>query len=472
MMNTEPFKQYNSIHIVGIKGIAMASLAQSLIDLGKHVTGSDVDESFVTDHVLSTLKIPIYAGFSPEHLNSSIDLVIHSSAYNATKNVELMEAERLNIPTMPHAQALGFLMQGKRGISVCGVGGKSSTSAMITWILECVKTNPSFSVGVGGIVGMERTGRYVQDSPWYVAEADEYATIAGINPAPRFSYQYPEVIVCTNLAYDHPDVYASFEDTKKAYKAFFEHLPKESGLLITNGDDGPLQELAHSIVVKRKQQFSTAPMADISILSYEAFEGKTNTQLSIGGSTYTMTLQVPGMFNVKNACAALLAVLHVGISIEDALRALSLFRGTMRRFENKGVHDGIQYYDDYAHHPSEIRMTLAALREWYPGRRIIAVFEPHTYSRTKALLSAFGESFHDADAIYLADIFASAREAQDTTVSSDLIVDLLHKEGKEAVNGHTIEKIGEAIKQIRKPGDIIITIGAGDIYHLHTLLHA
>ncbi len=462
-----PFDQYTHIHLVGIKGVAMTSLAQCLLDLGKQVTGSDVEDEFVTSAALANMNIQLYSSFSPEHLHASTKLVIFSGAHKGSQNPEVLTAVERGIPTLSHADALGLLMDGKRGISVCGVGGKSSVSAMLTWILEYAGKKPSFSVGVGNVLNLGLTGRYVQDSEFFVAEADEYVKDPGHDNTPRFMAQKPEVIVCTNIAFDHPDVYATFEDTKKAYQAFFASLP-EQGSLVYNGEDVELSALAQQTQTKHVD-VSKKTEAMWSITNYRASLGKTEADIINQGTTYTLTLQVPGEFNTKNASYAIAAAHACGMDVQTSLAALKEFTGTMRRFENKGIKQGVQYYDDYAHHPTEVLATLQALREWHPSAKVYALFQPHTYSRTKALLQEFSQSFSQANEVILLDIFASAREEADASISSDVLAQEIQKQRVQVQNLHSVELALDYLKKTVKPGEVVITLGAGDLYSLHSL---
>ncbi|MBI5151139.1 MAG: UDP-N-acetylmuramate--L-alanine ligase [Candidatus Pacebacteria bacterium] len=461
-----PFESHHSIHLVGIKGVAMTSLAQCLTDLGKEITGSDLVENFVTANILKKLSVNMYNEFSPKNIGVKTDLVIYSGAHQGSQNADVLTAIQRGIPVLSHADALGELMKGKRGISVCGVGGKSTVSAMIAWILEYAGLHPSFSIGVGNVFNLNATGRYVPASDFFVAEADEYVKDPAKDRTPRFLSQFPECIVCTNIAFDHPDVYSSFDDTKKAYLQFFSHLPP-TGTLIINGEDAELVRLTelspppfHRVIVSREKR------ADIQLGEYRTKKDMTSLDITVRGQTQNIRLHLPGIFNQMNAAYALAAASTCGVSIERGIEALEKFTGTMRRFENKGMKKDVQYYDDYAHHPSEIQATLGALREWYPDSRIVAVFQPHTYSRTKALLNEFSQSFSHADIVFLLDIFASAREKDDATVHADHLV---QKIGKKAKNVHTIQEAVRVIHELVKPRDVVITLGAGDLYHIHDL---
>lgn len=476
---TTPFSGVKHIHLTGIKGVAMTALAACLVDLEKTVEGSDVAEEFVTAQALNKLGVKILEGFSPEHIHANTDLLIYSGAHKGSQNPEVLAAKAKGIPVMPHAEALGKLMEGKIGISVCGVGGKSTVSAMIAWILEHAGLQPSFSVGVGDVLNFHCTGRYVSESKHFAAEADEYATDPGKDNTPRFMFQNPQVIVCTNLEYDHPDIYTSLEDTKHAYLEFFRKLPAD-GVLVTNGESEHLQNVVRVFEKERMDEGKTIQIVQIKSgdlqedwqreVRYASEFGKTTVRFRARGKQYVLEIAQPGEFNALNGLYAVAAATHLGVSVDQALEAMKEFKGTMRRFEDKGKKHEVQYYDDYAHHPLEIQATLKALREWYPKSKIFAVFQPHTYSRTKSLLNEFSQAFHDADEVLLLDIFASAREAIDPTVSSDILEENIAKKHQNVKNLRTLEEVTSYLRAQTGPGDIVITLGAGDLYHVHDII--
>ncbi len=424
------FSNYHHIHLVGIKGVAMTALAQCLSDIADYrsqtiddsslsISGSDVAENFVTSKVLEKFGFEIVIGFSADNISGDIDLVIYTGAHNGKHNIEVQTAIQQGIPTMTHAEALGKLMEGKRGISVCGTGGKSTTSAMIAWILECAGIRPSYAIGVGNVPNLDRTGKYVADSEWFVAEADEYAVDPTEDHRPRFIYQHPEVIVCTNLNYDHPDIYPTFDAMKQTFEAFFKTLPT-GGTLLTEVD-----------LPKQIEPFH---------------------------------LLIPGIHNQQNAYFAMRASKACGVDELTSRNALSQFASTMRRFEYKGKLQGIEMYDDYAHTPDEISATIQALREWRPGKRVVVAFQPHTYSRTKALFDGFVSSLSLADEVILLDIFASAREQEDPSVSSSLLASRMTNVQCQVSN---YNELAGRIPEILKSTDVFITMGAGDIYKVY-----
>jgi UDP-N-acetylmuramate--alanine ligase len=341
---------------------------------------------------------------------------------------------------------------------------------MTAWILEFAEKKPSFAIGVGQAFNLGQTGRYVSDSDLMVVEADEYANDPLVDHTPRFMFQTPKVIVCTNLEFDHPDIYKSFDDVKLAYLKFFKKLSKD-GTLVINGENDALKKIADAMkndihVIEVSQHKDSTFQSGV----YRAEKGKTSLELTHASKTYVLELKVPGKFNAMNALYAVAAASAVGVSIETSLKAMREFTSTMRRFENMGEKHGVQFYDDYAHHPTEIEATLAALREWYPKSKVYALFQSHTFSRTKALLNEFAHAFEKADEVLLIEIFPSAREAYDPTINSDLLAEKITETGKLAKNLHDIEGIRAYLKQKLQPGDVVITLGAGDLYHLHEVM--
>jgi UDP-N-acetylmuramate--alanine ligase len=472
-MKLENFQHF---YLVGIKGVAMTSLAQILLDAGKSVRGSDTAEDFVTKAVLSSLDIQIDTSFDQE-LPSKTDCVIYTAAHNGQFNRQVVQAQEKSIPTFSQAAAVAEFFNAKKGIAVCGVGGKSTTSAMITWILEKTGHEPSFSVGVGKIIGMENTGRWIAPSEHFVAEADEYVTdpsapSRGEPITPRFSFMHPFVTVCTNYKYDHPDVYKTPADTAAAFQAFFNQINPEGTLILNSGDhDVPRQTTAGTI-----RTVGTDATADLQILSdaTQSQEGKTSTTLvdHQSGQSFTLTLAVPGNYNLENAAFAVMACAVVGVPISEACAALASFQSTQRRFEKIGEKKGVLYFDDYAHHPSEVKQVIAAIASWYPNRRVMIAFQSHTFSRTKQLFDEFVDAFATAKEVVLIDIFASARENFDPSITSDMLVTAIQEKypAIKIRNVKTVENLAGYLQLELQSGDVCLTIGAGDIYKVHELI--
>lgn len=466
-MTEQPFSVYQSFFLVGIKGVAMTSLAQILVDLGKTVIGCDVTDEFVTQPRLDALNIECLAGFE-HHIPETVDCVVYTAAHKGAKNPLVQQAAKLGIPTYSQAEALGHMYNTKKGIAVCGVGGKSTTSAMLTWILSKLDLHPSYSVGVGEIVNLPRTGVWEQDSEYFVAEADEYVTNPeevkhGAQPTPRFSYLKPFCTICTNLEYDHPDVYKNFAETKKAYINFFNQI-KPGGVLILNEKD--VAEVT-TYSASEVRTFGAVGNCDY-LYDYDeagSKDGVTKATLIANNTRYDLTLHVPGRYNVENAVAALAACDSLGIDLEKSIEALSSFASTKRRYERIENSLDLMIFDDYAHHPSEIEAVIRATKNWFPHKEIFVAFQPHTYSRTKALLSDFAAALSLAPNLVLLDIFASARESVDESISSQLLADEITATGFTGTIPviPDYQSLAQYIQELPH-GSVVLTLGAGDIY--------
>jgi UDP-N-acetylmuramate--alanine ligase len=471
--------EYSSFYLVGIKGVAMTSLAQCLVDAGKKVMGSDVEEEFVTQQILDQLHIQIDTGFT-NSIPSEVECVVYTAAHQSQLNPQVLQAQKQGLPVLPHAQALASLFNQKKGIAVCGVGGKSTTSAMIAWILERTGHDPSFSVGVGNIPGLNKTGKWSSVSEYFVAEADEYvidpsAPSRGEKITPRFSFLYPFVTVCTNLEFDHPDVYRDFEHTLEVYGEFFAQI-NENGMLIVNDDNKELLHLAKMVSAKKGFQvrsFGEESSADVVFHDFQARDGRSVGYVLFGDKQHIIELLLPGKYNMRNAIAAIMACSTLGVPIEDSIIALQSFKSTKRRAEYVGQKAGVYYYDDYAHHPKEVAGVIHAYKQWFPHHRLVVAFQSHTFSRTKALFDQFVSSFQEADEVVMIDIFASAREAFDPEMSSDLLCQKIEQTypNIHAKNLKIIERLAEYCQSNLHTGDILLTVGAGDIYKVHDLIH-
>lgn len=435
-------KNIKSIYFTGIKGVAMTALALCAQDMGIKVTGSDTKELFVTDEILKDREINWVKGFKPERITKEYDLLITTGAHGGLNNLEVLEARKLGIPVLTQAEALGEFTRGKKVIAVCGVGGKTTTSALIAHILDFAGMEPSYLVGVGRIYPLGVPGRFVTNSQYFVCEADEFVNSPGVDNTPKFMFLAPLVVVVTNIEYDHPDVYPSFADTLTAYQKFFQKIPK-NGLLVANARDQNAGKIINSL---------KCPVVRFKI------DEKVESSL-------------PGIYNRKNIAAAIAVADYLKIPRVKTLAAVKSFIGTQRRFEKIGVtKTGVPVYDDYAHHPKELKAVIAAAKEKFPGKRLVVVFQPHTYSRTKILMPEFSRAFNKADVVGLMDIYASAREIPDPEVSSEKLAQLVAKENPSVSYIGDHESTLKWLDKTLKKDDILMTLGAGDIFYLHQKL--
>lgn len=432
----------NHIHFVGIKGVGVAALALCAQDLGIKVTGSDLADVFITDKVLEKRKISFKTNFSADNLEPRPDLVVTTGAHGGLRNIEVLAAKKMGIPVLTQGEALAEFAKNKITVAVCGVGGKTTTSAMISYILDKVGLKPSYAVGVSEIFGLGYGGKYDNEGKYFVAEADEYVVSPGVDDRPKFHLLSPKIIVVTNIAHDHPDIYPKIKDTLSAYQIFFEKLP-EDGVLVISSEDKIALSMAKKInrktIIYNPQDFSKK-----------------------------LKLRIPGDYNLRNAIAAVSAVSELGVSPKEATSVLADFNGTKRRFEVVGeTATGAIVVDDYAHHPSEIEKLIKAAREFYPGKRITIAFQPHTYSRTKALFDDFAKALSQGDRVCLVDIYSSAREKRDDSVSSERLAEAVKKINQNTFYIGSLENSGLWLKKNSSKGEVLLTVGAGDIFYIH-----
>lgn len=451
------------VHFVGIKGVGMTALALIYKGMGHRVTGSDSGESYVTDAALRQNGVRCFRGFDPKHVTSDLDLVIYSPAYNPNKNPELSNARELGVVMKTQSEVLGDLSRQKQTIAVCGVGGKTTVTAMIAHILEDAGLEPSYAIG--GVVDGKNPGAW-RKGDYFIVEADEYANIAGIDLTPKLLLLDPAHIVATNISFDHPDVYKNVAETKSTFARFFTKLPK-TGKLYFNLDDVLSQELSSAVPKTNKVSFGVDAHSDWQLLSVSAKGQRTLVTLVVKGETKELDLLVFGVHNAKNALVAAAVASDLGVPWSKIRKAMGTFTGVKRRQEYKGQLGQSFFYDDYAHHPSEIIATIKSMRDHYPDSKIWVIFQPHTYSRTQALFKDFVTALSQADKVSLMPIFASARENKsEFTIESDDIVAALQKLGIDA-DLLTFDTAPAALRQLSALYTCVLTMGAGDVYELH-----
>jgi len=422
-------------YFIGIKGVGMTALAQVLKGYGIEVLGSDKKEKFFTDEVLKKIKIEVIEKFDPGNIPSDVDLIVVSVAYynefdkDQSLNVEVEEAIKKNLPILTYAQVLGMIFDQKYGIAVSGTHGKSTTTAMLGVVLEQAGLDPTVIVGTR-VLEWQSNAR-VGKSKYLVAEADEYRD--------SFSYYSPKVLVLTSVEYDHPDFFKTFDDYRNVFKEMIKKIPQD-GFIVANAQDKIVLEL-----VKQAQ----CPVVEYGPLDIE--------------------LKSPGEHNQLNASAALEVGLKLGLKREQIEKSLANFKGTSRRFEIKGEKDGILFIDDYAHHPTEVKATLKAAKELYPNKKIWAIFQPHTFTRTQALLDDFGRAFIRADSVIILDIYGSSREKIGKVHAKDLVKEIKKHKKDEVRYIATIKQAEKYLKEHVKANQVILTMGAGDVWRLSTI---
>lgn len=462
------------IHLVGVKGTGMAALAEVLVSKGAVVSGSDVAEAFYTDALLAAIGVVPQVGFAEEHLPEGVSLVVYSAAYDPRTNPELKAAAERGIPLLTYTEALGALSLEAQGagaptVAVAGVHGKTSTTALLGTLIRGLRIPGTVIVG-SAVRSFGGAATYNGGTEALVAETCEYRR--------NFLSFYPSVLVITAVEADHLDYYRDYADVLSAFVAFGERLSPR-GLLVYCRDNPGACEAAAEITDRRGDlravSYGFSEEADVTVRDYalkteETPEGPRGLQeFRIDGIDAPLALRVPGRHMVENAAAALTVLReepvfrrYLEAAAGDIAAALAAFSGTARRSEHLGTAGGIQFVDDYGHHPTAIRKTLETYREFYGAERLIVDFMSHTYSRTAALLDEFARAFGAADVVILHKIYASARERFSGSISGE---DLAAAVRCYHDTVHYFPEILDALpfcKELLQPGDLFVTLGAGN----------
>ena len=441
------------VYFMGIGGISMSGLAEVLRDKGFTVSGSDSQRSPITEK-LESLGITVLYGQKAENITPDLDVIVYTAAIRPD-NPEFIAAKSSGIPMMDRAELLGQIMAHyHNSIAVSGTHGKTTTTSMLAHILLAADTDPTISVG--GILKEIGGNIRVGGSDNFLTEACEYT-----NSFLKFD---PRIAIILNIEEDHMDFFKDLEDIRHSFRRFAEK-PGADGYLIINSEIERLDEITEGLSC-RVMTYGPAESSDCRAENI-VFDNEAHASFDVilhGQHAGRITLSVSGMHNVSNALAAILAADVLGIPIDQIRQGLLDFKGTDRRFEHKGSFDGVEVFDDYAHHPTEIRATLTTAQK-YPHKTLWCVFQPHTYSRTRAFLGDFADALALADKIVLADIYA-AREKDPGDISSRDIARLLTEAGKEVWYFPTFDEIEKFLKKNCINGDMLITMGAGNIVNV------
>lgn len=438
------------IHFVGIGGAGMSAVARVLIEKGFVVSGSDLQKS-PTACQLEKMGAAIFVGHHQDHI-AGVDAVVVSTAIPAD-NQEVVAARKAGIRVFHRADIVAALMLESQGIAVAGAHGKTTTTSMIAVMLEQAKLDPT--VIIGGEVEYLRGNAKSGAGKYLVAEADE-----SDGSFLKFS---PQIAVVTNIENDHMDFYKTMDNILHTFKEFLHKLPQATGLGILCFDNDHVREIAKSL--ERKYiSYAIDHAADYVARNIRTQGALTGYDVYRGDQLLgTIRLNVPGRHNVANSLAAVVVGLSIGLSFQQIASGLALFQGAKRRFQTKAHLNGVWIVDDYAHHPTEITATLQAARQTEP-KRLICVFQPHRYSRTKLLRQEFGKAFSPADLLILTDVY-SAGEAPIPGVSGETIKEEVENQtNKKVIYISDKEKIARYLSEIVEPGDLVMTMGAGNIY--------
>lgn len=468
------------IFFVGVKGVGMAPLAMIAKDAGISVSGSDVDQEFITDVWLSKKDIQIFSGFDPSSIQSffsdtskALCLVVTTGAHRGYDNPQVVWANENKLAVLTQGQALSVFMKGDlfdktmQGIAVAGSHGKTTISSLLAVTMSSLDLDPSYSVGTGEVFPVGAPG-HLGNGEYFIAEADEYASEPVHDRIPKFLYLIPKYAIFNNIDFDHPDLYENTEEIIDAFLELADNI-KSGGKLFINGDDKYLSSFKEKIT------------KDISIITYG--QGQENDYIvskivSFGLTTkFTVhkkktemgifEISIPGIHNAKNALSVVAFLSELGFEYQKIRQALKVFTGSKRRTEIIGnARSGALIIDDYGHHPLEIQTTISSIKKSHPEKKLICVFQPHTFSRTRALLSDFSKSFSEVEKLILLPVFRSARDTENDTVSKEELIDAF-SENSDVSYKENFDDVIEYLDQNFSSSEyIILTIGAGDVYKI------
>ena len=446
------FSSIRKLHFVGIGGIGMSGIAEILLDQGFKVSGSDRALSEVTER-LQQLGAVIFEGHRAGNIAGDVDTVVYSSAVQPD-NPEVLEAQRRKIPVVRRAEMLAEVMRLKYGIGIAGTHGKTTTTSMTSLVLMEGGLDPTVIVG-GKLSGLGGTNARLGRGEFIVVEADEFdRSFLSISPA---------IAVLTTLETDHLDCYRDLEDIKSAFIQFANKVPFY-GFVVLCLDEPALLDIMPSLSKKKIITYGLNPQADVQAVDIRHKDNTTTyTIIRDHSELGTITLQVPGKHNVQNSLGAIAVGLELGVPFEKIKSGIEKFAGVYRRWEKKGEINGVAVYDDYAHHPTECKATLSGVKSGW-RRRVVCVFQPHLFSRTRDFYEDFGKSFLLSDVLVVTDIYP-AREEPIQGITGELIVHAAKRFGHKDVHYVPDKKqIPAFLQSIVKPGDIVITMGAGDIW--------
>ena len=440
------------IHFIGIGGAGMSGLARIALSHGITVSGSDAKDSSVII-ALSALGATVSTSHVAGNVDGS-DLVVYSNAISES-NAERMRAKELNLPILTRAAALAVLMSDSKSIAVAGTHGKTTTSSMLAVALQACAADPSFAIG--GTITASGSNAHRGTGEIFVAEADESDG--------SFIEYHPYSAIVTNVEHDHVDFFATPESVAQAFTDFAATIKKE-GFLTYCADDAGAVALSQRVESIELVSYGIHESADLHIDQIELLTmGSRARAIWKGRSVGHIELQVPGQHNLLNAAGALATGLKLGFPAADLLTGLATFRGTGRRFEIKGVVHGVRVIDDYGHHPTEINVTLQAARRYADAGRLIVIFQPHRYSRTKAFAAQFAHELSAADRAIVLEVYAASEKPIDG-VSSKLITSMMSK-GEYIPN---FVEVTDSVVADAQPGDVIVTLGAGDVSSLAPII--
>ncbi|MGE5042311.1 MAG: UDP-N-acetylmuramate--L-alanine ligase [Candidatus Levyibacteriota bacterium] len=495
-------KSFTKVYFVGIKGVGMTALACMVQDAGLKVRGSDVAEEFLTDDTLKKRGIQVDTSFATSFLDEFIDgnredvLVVTTAAHDGLSNPQSSHAQSLGVAVLTHGQTVGYFMKGDmfgrkfKGVSVLGCHGKTTVSAMAATALLTAGMDPSYCVGSSELFPIGSPG-HLGKGEYFVAEADEFVSDVQKDRTIKFFYQHPQYAIFNNVDFDHPDVYKSLDEVKRAFFIFALENIQQDGALILNGDDPELQNIKSQLEnIKPGLKIVTFGEESLNMFKIENFREVSwgsEFDVSQNGSSFGhFQLSVPGYHNAKNALGVLAFMHTIKVSKDVIGQALASFTGTKRRQERLGqTEKGATLIDDYAHHPQEIQKTITAVKTAFPDKKIITVFQPHTISRTQSLRDEFIRAFTGSENVLFLPIFPSKREGEEDYSQLYAYIEKGMQEAGQPVvffkdSRTAAEKVSspyffqknrqdvlEYVKEnFDRPENVLLFLGAGDLYKL------
>ena len=445
------FLHTRRIHFVGVGGIGMSGIAEVLNNLGYEVSGSDLRESATTRR-LTELGVSVFIGHDPAHVRDT-QVVVRSSAVKED-NPEIAAARHASIPVIPRAEMLAELMRMKHGLAVAGTHGKTTTTSLLAGIFEAAKLDPT--IVVGGKLNSVGTNAVLGRGEWLVAEADESDG--------SFLHLSPSISIVTNIDPEHLDHYGDEATLRAAFLRFINKVPFY-GTAVLCLEHPAIQDLLPG-VTKRYVTYGFSSQADYRAVDVSVAAGLSRFSVELDEEILgTIEMALPGRYNVLNGLAAVASSMEAGIPFDVIRDALDNFAGVQRRFTVRGITAGVTVIDDYAHHPAEIRACLGAARESY-DRRIVAVWQPHRYSRVRDLKDEFLRAFNDCALVLVMDIYRAGEQPIEGLDSAGLVRELRHRGHRGAIHAPTAGDVLDVVRDRTRKGDVVLTLGAGDVTHL------
>lgn len=440
------------VHFIGVGGVGMSGIALLLQNLGFEVSGSDLQESATTGRLIEA-GVKVSVGHAAENCRDA-EVVVYSTAI-PSDNPEFVCAQEQGIPIIRRAEMLAELMRMKFAVAVAGSHGKTTVTSMVGHVLEKAGLDPTTVIG-GRVLGAE-TGARLGQSEYLVAEADESDR--------SFLVLYPSIAVVTNIEREHLDIYKDLADIKRTFIRFVNRVPFYGSVIVCS--DSPGVRAIRKRIKRRVVTYGVDTLADLRVKDVQQYAFSTAfTLVHNGRDAGRFSVGMPGLHNVRNALAAIAVGVELGVELRVIEQALVTFSGIHRRLERKGEMAGVQVFDDYGHHPTEVRVTVEALRHAFPKRRLWVVFEPHRYTRTQHLAGEFGKSFDAADQVVVTRVYP-ASEQPIPGVDERLILDAIREHGRSGIELHHVPDMGQLAVFVSKragEGDIVLTLGAGTIW--------